>query len=633
MDTDATNQARQRSYELLIQAVGDYAIYMLDLDGNVVSWNAGAANIKGYSEQEIIGKSFSCFYAPEDRAAGRPEAALHAARTAGRYSEEGWRVRKDGSRFWASTVIDAIRNEAGDLIGFAKITHDLTERRAALQAIEESERDLRLLIESVTDYAIYMLDSNGIITRWNNGAQRIKGYTANEVIGKHFSTFYTPEERDLGVPEQALQRALAEGRYDAEGWRVRKDGSPFRASVVIDPIRSADGRLIGFAKITKDITERYESEKRLQETREQLFQAQKMEALGRLTGGLAHDFNNLLTAILGGASLALNSKIEEPRISRILGNIRDAAERGASLTRKLLAFARRQSLEPKPLSLSKELSSIVQLLRPSIRSSIEIILDLPDDLRTVEIDSTQLELALLNLAFNARDAMPDGGTLRIAGKNVTLAGKPDGLHGEFVALSICDTGSGIPLEIQDRIFEPFFTTKQFGQGTGLGLSQVYGFAKQSRGTITLESVVGSGTTFTLFLPVSAAELRNQSSAEEKRNAGRGRVLIVEDDPIVTELAADLLAELKYETLTAGNALDALAILTRGEAVDAVFSDIIIPGGMNGVELARRIRNRFPELPILLTTGYSDNAAAGLEFPLLRKPYQLSDLARAMQALL
>ena len=288
------------THDLLIRNVVDYAIFMLDPQGRVMSWNPGAQQIKGYAPEEIIGEHFSRFYTDEDRAAGMPENALRAGAETGRFAAEGWRVRKDGSRFWAMVVIDAIREESsGALVGFAKITRDMTEHRRAQQEALESERRFRLLVQNVTDYAIFMLDTEGRVANWNAGAARIKGYAASEIVGQHFSTFYTPEDVERGVPKAVLETVRREGRYEAEGWRVRKDGSRFWANVVIDAVRDDDGALVGFAKVTRDLTERREAQLELERSREQLFQAQKMEALGQLTGGLAHDFNNLLTGIIG----------------------------------------------------------------------------------------------------------------------------------------------------------------------------------------------------------------------------------------------------------------------------------------------------------------------------------------------
>ncbi|MFL6850449.1 MAG: PAS domain S-box protein [Sphingomicrobium sp.] len=614
-------------FKLLVQSIVDYAIYLLDPVGNVTSWNAGAERIKGFQTQEIVGKHFSLFYTEEDRQAGMPAKVLETAQREGKFEGEGWRVRKDGTRFWASVVVDRINDENGKLIGFAKITRDMTEKREAQHALIEAEQRFRILVQGVTDYAIYMLDSDGKVTNWNAGAERIKGYSPDEIIGDHFSRFYTPEDFEAGVPKRALETARSTGRYEAEGWRVRKDGTRFWASVVIDAIRDDDGELIGFAKITRDMTEKRESQLKIEESREQLFRSQKMEALGQLTGGLAHDFNNLLTAILGACELALRNIDNPDKLRRMLDGVRNSAQRGAGLTKQLLAFARAQPLQIKQVNLQDFFSDVTTLIRPSLRSDIELVTETSDQLWPVDADAGALELAILNLAFNARDAMKEGGTLRISAHNVVLDGQPEGLKGEHVALSVADTGEGMSPEIMERVFEPFFTTKSFGEGTGLGLSQVFGLAKQIGGAVTVDSRPDRGATFTLYLPAS----RGATAAETRLNGGNAldRVLIVEDDTFVAELAAGMLQELGFESTIAHSAKEALERLAVGETPKVIFSDIVMPGGISGIELARKVRERFPELPILLTTGYSEQVGGSHGFPVLQKPYEMGALANAL----
>jgi len=494
-----------------------------------------------------------------------------------------------------------------------------------------SKDPFRLLVESIVDYAIYMLDPNGNVTSWNSGAERIKGFQTEEIVGKHFSTFYTPEDREEGMPQRVLETAAREGKYEGEGWRTRKDGSRFWASVVVDRINDNKGRLVGFAKITRDMTEKREAEMRLQESREQLFRSQKMGALGQLTGGLAHDFNNLLTAILGASDLALRNLGDQERLKRMLDGIRDSAQRGASITKQLLAFARAQPLELKQVDLKTFLPDVTTLMRPSVRSNIELIIEISDHIWTVDVDPGALELALLNLAFNARDAMKDGGKLKISATNQLLKGQPEGLRGEFVAVRVSDTGEGMSQEVLDRVFEPFFTTKAFGEGTGLGLSQVFGFANQLGGAVTVESQPGKGSTFTIYLPVNGGASAPHRKSD--RDETIGRILIVEDDSLVAELAADMLGEMGFETVTTHSAKEALERLSGEQRPSLVFSDIVMPGGISGLELARKIRSRFPELPVLLTTGYSEYVGAEHEFPVLQKPYEMETLAGALSKIL
>jgi PAS domain S-box-containing protein len=627
----------ERRFELIVQAITDYAVYMLDPKGHVVSWNPGAERIKGYRSEEIIGRHFSAFFTEEDRTAGKPGFALATAARTGRFEDEAWRQRKDGSRFWAVAVLQAIHDESGRLIGFAKITRDITERRVAREALRESERRFRLLIDSVVDYALYMIDLEGRITNWNSGAERLNGYSAAEIIGENFSKFYTEEDRAAGLPQRALRIAATEGKFEAEGWRVRKDGSRMWASIVIDPVYDEKGEMIGFAKVTRDNTEWRAAQQKLEEARDQLFQAQKMEAIGQLTGGVAHDFNNLLTIILGSADLAERQVGDNDKLRRLIGNMRHAAQRGESLTRQLLAFSRRQPLRPERVDLTQQIQVLSEMLGRSLRGDIRITTEIDEGLWPIVVDASQLELALLNVGLNARDAMPGGGTLRISARNVALNSEVDGLVGDYVAISISDTGQGMAADVKARAFEPFFTTKGIGHGSGLGLSQAYGFAKQSGGSITIDSMPGQGTTVTFCLPVSQT-VPVRAPVKEVRKLGRATtpatVLLVEDDPAVFELALSLLEEAGYTVKTATSGNEALALLRAGEQIDLVFTDIMMPDGMNGVELARLVREEFPGVFILLATGYADVVGATPpEFPLITKPYGRESLLHTLATIM
>ena len=360
--------------QLLINSVVDCAIYTLSLEGRVLTWNSGAVRLKGYSADEILGHSFSKFYTPEDIQGGLPERALRVARETGRFGLEGWRVRKDGTQFWALAVIDAICDEHGDVIGFAKVTRDITERQKATEALIESERRFRRLVDAVIDYAIFQLDTEGRITTWNSGAQRIKGYTAQEIIGQHFSRFYTDEDRAAGVPARALAQAAETGRFETEGYRVRKDGTKFWASVVIDAIRGDDGQLVGFAKVTRDITDKKNAAKELEETQERLVASQKLEAIGQLSGGVAHDFNNLLMIVIGNLETLQRHAhtLNDAPIHRAVENAMRGAKRAVALTSRLLAFSRRQTLDPQPIDVNKFLAGTVDFLQRTIGEQVEI---------------------------------------------------------------------------------------------------------------------------------------------------------------------------------------------------------------------------------------------------------------------
>ncbi len=617
----------ERIFRLLVQGVIDYAIYMLDPNGIVTNWNSGAERIKQYSAQEIVGRHFSTFYTEEDRLAGLPKRALETARREGKYEAEGWRIRKDGSRFLASVVIDAIHDN-GKLIGFAKITRDITEQKKQQNALIDSESRFRLLVSGVTDYALYMLDPDGIVSNWNIGGQRIKGYSPEEIIGQHFSRFYTDADRAAGRPARALGLARKNGRYDEEGWRVRKDGTFFWASVVIDAIHDEAGQLLGFAKITRDITERRENQEKMQKIQQQLAESQKLDALGQLTGGVAHDFNNLLMIVSGNVHRLRRKYGNDPDSLRSIEAIETATKRGGTLTSQLLTFARRQRVNPETLDIAHQIKSVFEVLDTGLGSSITLLLQIDPNLWPVSADASELETALVNLVVNARDAMPEGGSVTIEARNVTLDSVNKGDH---VAISVRDSGVGIPPDVLDKVFDPFFTTKPVGKGTGLGLSQVYGFAHQAGGSVNVSSELGQGTTVTINLPRGGANSVIGES-ELRSVAGNGHVLLVEDNPDVASVSTGFLEQLGYSVQWAANAETAIQQVAQN-GIDLMVSDIVMPGPMDGLKLAKTVRAMHPELPILLTTGYSEAAAkAGSEFPILRKPFQIHELSGALAKL-
>ena len=617
----------EQRFELLVNAVTDYALYMLDRNGHVVTWNPGARRFKGYEPEEIIGQHFSRFFTEEDRADGLPATILRTAAEEGRFESEGWRVRKDGQRFWASVVVDPVRDESGELIGFAKITRDISEKKAAERALYASEQRFRMLVQGVRDYAIYMLDRDGRVSNWNTGAAAIKGYTAEEIVGEHFSRFYTPEDRERGEPARALETAVREGKYEKEAWRVRKDGTRFWASVVIDPIHDDAGEVVGFSKITRDMTDKRLAQQELEDARTSLFQAQKLQALGELTGGIAHDFNNLMTVIRGSADLLRRGGLSEEKRRRYLDAIVETSERAATLTSHLLAFGRRQPLKPQVLDINVRLDAIGEVLSRTLDSHIEVKLDLDPEVWPTEVDAAELETALLNAAFNARDAMPDGGRLTIAACNVP-SDKAD-----CVCIAISDTGEGMSDEVASRAFEPFFTTKPIGKGTGLGLSQIHGFAAQSGGRAEIDSTRGEGTTIRIFLPRSTKPLTRIRGGEPVPTMRAGlRVLLVEDNPHVLAFARQLLEDLGYEVLAADSGEQALELVDEKRPVDLLFADVVMPG-MSGIELAQALRGQRPDLPVVLATGYSDEILSGSAagFEILRKPYDTPSLAKAIVA--
>jgi PAS domain S-box-containing protein len=491
----------------------------------------------------------------------------------------------------------------------------------------ESERNFRLLVEGVADYALYMLDPSGVVTSWNIGGQRIKGYSPAEIIGQHFSRFYTEVDRANGKPLRALRIAREQGRYEEEGWRVRKDGTFFWASVIIDPIYEG-GQLVGFAKITRDITERREAELKLEQMHQQLAESQKLDALGQLTGGVAHDFNNLLMIISGSLHTLKKAVGHDPKYQRALSAIQGATRRGASLTSQLLTFARRQSVNPQAVDVVERIDAVREVLDSAVGSAVTLRVDVAPDVWPVMVDVAEFETALVNLVINARDAMTGGGVIAISAHNVASGAEADTGH---IAISVEDTGTGIAPDILSKIFDPFFTTKPIGKGTGLGLSQVHGFAHQAGGTVKVASELGKGTRITILLP-----RKETAPAAEDVNAvdigGSGTVLLVEDNPDVASVSAGLLEQLGYTVRRVANAEAALREIEL-DGIDLVFSDIVMPGKMDGLGLARHLRATKPGLPILLASGYSDAALSVRgDFPILRKPYEIHELSQAIAKL-
>ncbi|MEK1902969.1 MAG: PAS domain S-box protein [Rhizobium sp.] len=629
-DTSLRDEGR---FRVLVDAITDYAIYMLSPEGHVTSWNSGAQRFKGYRASEILGQHFSRFYLDADRQAGLPARALAIATKEGRFEGEGWRQRKDGTRFWAHVIIDPIRHSSGELIGFAKITRDLTERKAAENALKRSEEQFRLLVQGVSDYAIYMLDPEGNVTSWNSGAERIKGYRSEEIIGRHFSTFYTDEDRLNGLPQQALATASRDGRFEKEGWRQRKDGSRFWASIVIDAIKDDFGEIIGFAKITRDITEKMETQRALERTREELFQAQKMEAIGQLTGGIAHDFNNLLMAVLGSLEILKKRMPQDPALSPLVDNAMLGAQRGAALTQRMLAFSRRQELQVETIDVSELLRGMMDMVARSLGPVSSLETEFPESLPTIATDPAQLETAVLNLVVNARDAMPGGGLIRIKATEEVVSGGGTMPAGHYVRVAVADEGEGMDEETLKQAVTPFFTTKGVGKGTGLGLSMVQGLAGQSGGRLVLKSRLGEGTTAELWFPVTGAENTveepEQSVPEAANNSRPLRILAVDDDGLVLMNTALMLQDLGHTVIEATAGADALDIL-RNENVDLVISDHAMPR-MTGSQLALAIRREWPKMPIILATGFAEipEGSGIIDIPRLGKPFSQAQLAEAI----
>ena len=508
-----------------------------------------------------------------------------------------------------------------------------TERPDPLATLTDAQR-FELLVNGVRDYAIYMLDTRGYVVSWNTGAERFKGYTAQEILGKHFSQFYTDEDRATGFPGKALNTALEQGKFEGEGWRVRKDGTHFWASVVIDPIRDPSGELVGFAKITRDITERKLAAEELERANTALFQSQKMEAVGQLTGGVAHDFNNLLSVLSNGLQV-LTTQSRTHLDAKVLDMLQRAVDRGASLTQQLLAFARQQPLKTERSNINNLIRDFEPMLRAGAES-VRMEFTLNSQRPTVLIDAARFEAAMLNLVVNARDAMPDGGVIVVDTVDVELgAGTVGGLDaGSFIKVSVRDSGTGMPPEVAARAFEPFFTTKEVGKGTGLGLSQVYGFIKQSGGEVLIRSSNEKGTTIDIYLPALMDDA--ESVKDFSSRLAVETVLIVDDEPDALTAAAALFRSIGYEVVTASDAAGAIDVLTNRPGIDIVFSDVTLPGGVSGIELAHRVRELYPAIKIVLASGYpltvlrQQHSDLG-DFSFVTKPYRLAEVARVLRS--
>ena len=649
----------------LAETASGIGIFELDLVSDRWEWTPQVAELFGLNSG-IPGASFADWERvifTDD--VPKVRAAIETAARTGSYHAE-FRVRhSDGSVHWLSGSGQIARDETHRARWLRGAYYEITERKvlearllalnetlesrvaertrqleASVTELEETERRFRLLVEGVTDYAIFMLDPAGNVVNWNAGAERIKGYGAKEIIGQHFSLFYTEEDRRSGRPQQVIATAAQTGRYEQEGWRVRKDGNLFWASAVVNAIYDSAGQLVGFAKITRDLTERRAAEERLR-------QAHKMEALGQLVGGVAHDFNNLLTAISGNIETLQRrlTRGADDNLQRPAKAALDATGRAALMTNRLLAFSRHQPLEPRSVSVNSLITGMSEILRQTLGESVQIETVLAAGVWATFVDANQLESALLNLAVNSRDAMPEGGKLTIEAANTYLDEAYSAIAevppGQYVGIFVSDTGTGMTPEVASKAFDPFFTTKEVGQGTGLGLSQVYGFIKQSGGYVRIYSEVGAGTTIKIYLPryVSSERVTEVEHAAIPIPRANGEtVLLVEDDADVRSSLVEILGELGYRVIEAPNGLSALRQLDAHPETNLLLTDVGLPGGMNGRQLADEALRRKAGLKVLFASGYARNAIVhhgrldpGVQ--LIMKPFTYADLAAKVRRVL
>ena len=544
-------------------------------------------------------------------------------------------TEQSGARAYIVANARPLHDARGKLRGAVTVLRDVTEQKRAHQALIDSEQMAQSIAMTALD-AFVQTDENGFILDWSPQAEVLTGWTRAESIGVKVVELVFPEPLRAGHRQRVAQflREVAGGatgmRYESAA--LHREGREFFAEVSLTALRRGDGYIIN--AFVRDITQKRAAEA-------QLIQALKMESLGQLTGGIAHDFNNMLTVITGTIEILADGVKDTPHLASITRLISEAADRGASLTASLLAFARKQPLQPTEIDVNDLVGDAVRLLSPILGNHIEIETALNGDAWPAFVDRSQLSAALVNLAINGRDAMPNGGKLTIATGNFTL-GVPEATArgveraGDYVGIEVSDTGTGIPQALLDRIFDPFFSTKEVGQGTGLGLSMVFGFAKQSHGSVDVRSDEGSGTTFRIYLPkADTSALQPPAQDEPRVLGGNETILCVEDDRKIRDYVTMQLENLGYKVIVAANADEALAIVRQGAAFDLLFTDIVMPGSMNGRQLAETLMAGRPSLRVLFTSGYSDGALplhgrTGQGIPLLTKPYRRAELARMLR---
>ncbi|HYI86677.1 MAG TPA: PAS domain S-box protein [Burkholderiales bacterium] len=627
-------------FQLMAESVQDYAIFMLDPGGHIMSWNPGAERAKQYEAHEIIGKHFSIFYTPADIERKWPQFELQRATMDGRFEDEGWRLRKDGSRFWAHVVITALRDESGKLLAFSKITRDLSERRRQEDELRRSEERFRLLVEGVQDYAIYMLTPDGTVTSWNGGARRIKGYEAHEIVGKHFSRFYRAEDIDAGKPWGELAMAREHGRAEDEGWRVRKDGTRFWARVVVTALRDADGQLHGYAKVTQDLTQQRQSAALEVATRQ----------VHDFIAVLAHELRNPLAPIRNAAHLlaVATPGAEEFEVAR--GAIDRQSAQLMRIVDDLLDIGRITrgafSIHPQRVDLRDIAARAVEAARPGIDSAgHQLSIDLPPEPVFLQADELRVTQALTNVLNNAARYTDPGGKISLALRRES----PDKNYNEdpdqlaWCALSVRDTGRGIEPEFMGSIFgmfvqgRPAASRSQSGLGVGLALARA--IIELHHGTIEAQSAgAGKGSEFIIRLPVEAGT--PAAAVEQPKRPANGlpgrprRVLVVDDNVDAATMLAALIRQLGHEVQIVHDGSAALEA-AEGYRPEVILLDIGMPG-MNGFEVARRLRElrRIPAVRIVAVTGWGKpedrkrSREAGFDMHLM-KPVELSEIQRAL----
>lgn len=675
-------QESEARYRAMIDSATDYAIMTTDLAGRVSTWSHGAERILGFAADEIIGHSLDPIFTPQDRIAGRPAAEMREARESGHAPDERWMQRRSGERFWATGGMRPLHDAEGRLQGYLKILRDATERRRTEEALAESEAKFHAITDAMPQI-VWSADAEGRHDYYNRRWYAFIGIAPADCTGEEWKRLMHPDDQETAIRQ--WQHALATGKDFGTEFRLRRGTDEawrwFIARAL--PIRDAAGRITRWFGSCTDVQELVEArdvqargrdelerlvaarttelEHALDRLRTEmaereraegvLRQSQKMEAVGQLTGGIAHDFNNLL-AVIGGSVEMVRTRIAQGRADDVASHLAtalDGVARGAALTHRLLAFARRQALDPKPVDVNGLVTSMLELIGRTLGSQITLTTVLHPELWMTLCDANQLENVLLNLCINARDAMADGGRLTITTSNerigeLAAAQQHEARAGEYVLLAVGDTGTGMTPEVVAHAFDPFYTTKPLGQGTGLGLSMAYGFARQSDGHIHIESEPGQGTTVRIYLPrchtgetipgAPATASDNPAVTPVRRDR---TVLVVEDEAVVRALIVELLTDIGYMVLEAADGLAGLRILQSDTSIDLLVSDVGLPG-LNGRQLADAARAWRPDLKVLFITGYAHAAAVGKAhlprgMETLAKPFAMDALAARVRSMI
>jgi two-component system, cell cycle sensor histidine kinase and response regulator CckA len=627
-------QLTEDHLRLLVDSVKDYAIFMLNPQGTVVTWNQGAQRIKGYRPEEVLGQPHSIFYLKEDVLLGKPHQALETALSQGRFEVEGWRVRNDGSRFCANEVLTPLKDSGCKLIGFCKVVRDVTERMRMQKALAESESRYRRYFDSNLAASL-IFTPKGELLGCNPAFTRMFGFdSTEEAVKQNLATLFVQPAGFAHLVTTVAKQGVVD--YCEQELR-RKDGSPL--FVVESAVGTFDdkGELVQILGYFIDETARRKTEL-------QLRQDQKMNAVGRLAGGIAHDFNNILGIVIGCGEVLSRDLKPESAGHKYLETMLEATRRGAGLVRQLLVFSRQQVVTPTTLDLNVIITDLVRMLTRLIGEDVELVTHLDPDLGSVKADQNQLEQIIVNLAANARDAMPKCGRLSIETKNVLVneqeAKRQTIPQGEYVLLTVSDNGIGMDEVTRSRIFEPFFSTKEFGNRIGLGLSIVYGIVKQSGGFITVNSELGQGAAFKVYLPFvpRPAMSPTEVQTENLNERGTETVLVAEDEPALLEIIQEHLTSLGYAVLSARNGEEALAVLaSSSEPIHLLITDVVMPK-MGGRQLVERFRALGNKIPVIYISGYTNNTiaqngllGAGVDF--LQKPFRVVDLSQKIRRLL